>query len=53
MLKNIVLAAALICSCAYMALFWVNNPKMNAIASKILKPFVAVSAILLVLYIIL
>ena len=53
MLKNIVLAIALICSCIYMILFWTSNPKLNVIANKIQKPFVAVSAILLILYIIL
>lgn len=53
MLKNIVLFIALICSCVYMALFWVNSPKLNVIANKIQKPFVAVSVILLIIYIIL
>jgi len=49
MLKTIVLIAALICSCIYMVLFWVSNQ----IANKIQKPFVVVSALLLVLYLIL
>lgn len=53
MLKNIVLAVALICSCIYMVLFWISNPKANRIAMKIQKPFVIISALLLVLYIIL
>ncbi|TCS81084.1 hypothetical protein [Muricomes intestini] len=53
MLKTIVLIAALICSCIYMVLFWVSNPKANQIANKIQKPFVVVSALLLVLYLIL
>lgn len=53
MLKNIVLVVALICSCIYMVLFFVNNPKLNILANKVLKPFVAVSALLLLLYIIL
>lgn len=53
MLKNIILIAALLCSCIYMVLFWVSNPKANQIANKIQKPFVAVSAILLILYMIL
>ncbi|CUX21579.1 hypothetical protein [Clostridium sp. C105KSO13] len=53
MLKNIILIVALICSCIYMVLFWVSNPKANIIANKIQKPFIIVSAALLVLYIIL
>ncbi|MBA4698102.1 MAG: hypothetical protein H2212_01580 [Ruminococcus sp.] len=53
MLKNIVLIVALLCSCVYMTLFWISNKKANQIANKFQKPFIAVSAILLVLYIIL
>lgn len=53
MLKNIILAVALVLSCIYMVLFWVSNPKANKMAAKIQKPFVIVSGLLLVLYIVL
>jgi succinate dehydrogenase hydrophobic anchor subunit len=53
MLKNIVLVVAMICSCIYMTLFWISNTKANQLANKIQKPFMAVSLILLVLYLIL
>lgn len=53
MLKNIVLAVALICSCIYLVLFFVNNPKLNVLANKVQKPFIIISAALLVIYIIL
>lgn len=53
MLKNIVLAIALICSCIYLVLFFVKNPKLNVISNKIQKPFIFVSAALLVIYMIL
>ncbi|MBU3878449.1 hypothetical protein HGO97_021850 [Faecalicatena sp. AGMB00832] len=53
MLKNIVLAVALVCSCIYLVLFFVNNPKLNVISNKIQKPFMAVSFLLLVVYMIL
>ncbi|WP_164690075.1 hypothetical protein [Luxibacter massiliensis] len=53
MIKNIVLIIALICSCIYLVLFWTSNPKLNAIGDKIQKPFMAVSLILLLIYIIL